>query len=155
MRRLQKFLFNLSASDRLLLIKTVLLLAAIRLGLLLLPLQTLRRVLAKLTPTTTNLRQIDPASASKISWSVIVASQCIPGAKCLAQSLTTQVLLLRCGYPTDLRIGIVRDKGGLSAHAWLESFGQVVFGGEGNMHLYISVPLEEVDSNVTGLIPFA
>jgi hypothetical protein len=56
-------------------------------------------------------------------------------------------MLERRGYPCELRIGFMRGKNGqMSAHAWTESQGKVVIGGAGNMIRYISVPIQEVDS---------
>ena len=42
-----------------------------------------------------------------------------------------QVLLGRQGEPSELRLGVAKDDwGALQAHAWLESNGAVVVGGE-------------------------
>jgi hypothetical protein len=145
MKRLRKFL-SLTPSDRVLLINALLLLGAIRLGLKLLPFQTLRRLLARIAQPIRTLLEVEKASVDKVAWAVMVASHYIPGARCLAQALATQVLLERRGYPTQLRIGFTRDKGGqMSAHAWVESQGRVAIGGAGNMARYILVPIQEVE----------
>jgi len=150
MKRLHKFL-TLTPSDRVLLINALLLLGAIRLGLKLLPFQTLRRLLARIAQSIKTLQEAEKASVDKVAWAVMVASHYIPGARCLAQALATQVLLERRGYPTQLRIGFTRDKGGqMSAHAWIESEGRVAIGGAGNMACYIPVPLHEVESGANG-----
>jgi len=66
----------------------------------------------------------------------------------LAQALAIQVLLERRGYPTQLRIGFTRSKGGqMSAHAWVECEGRVVIGGMGNMIRYIPVPIQKVEGD--------
>ena len=150
MKRLHKFL-TLTPSDRVLLINALLLLGAIRLGLKLLPFQTLRRLLARMAQPIRTLQEVEKVSVDKVAWAVIVASHYIPGARCLAQALATQVLLERRGYPTQLRIGFTRDKGGqMSAHAWVESEGRVAIGGTGNMARYIPVPLPEVETDESG-----
>ena len=150
MKRLRKFL-SLTPSDRVLLINALLLLGAIRLGLKLLPFETLRRLLARMAQPIRTLQEAEKASVDKVAWAVMVASHYIPGARCLAQALATQVLLERRGYPTQLRIGFTRDKGGqMSAHAWVESKGRVAIGGTGNMTRYIPVPLSEVKSDESG-----
>ena len=150
MKRLHKFL-SLTPSDRVLLINALLLLGAIRLGLKLLPFQTLRRLLARIAQPIRTLPEIEKASVDKVAWAVMVASHYIPGARCLAQALATQVLLERRGYPTQLRIGFTRDKGGqMSAHAWVESEGRVAIGGVANMAHYIPVPLQEVEVDESG-----
>jgi len=147
MKRLYKFL-SLTPRERVLLINALLLLGAIRLGLKLLPFQTLRRILATMAQPTGTLQAAEKASVDKVAWAVIVASHYIPGARCLAQALATQVLLERRGYPTQLRIGFTRDKGGqMSAHAWVESEGRVAIGGAGNMARYILVPIQEVEGD--------
>jgi len=150
MKRLHKFL-SLTPSDRVLLINALLLLGAIRLGLKLLPFQTLRRLLARMAQPIRRLQQAEKASVDKVAWAVMVASHYIPGARCLAQALATQVLLERRGYPTQLRIGFTRGKGGqMSAHAWVESEGRVAIGDAGNMARYIPVPIPVVESNESG-----
>jgi len=142
MKRLHKFL-SLTPSDRVLLINALLLLGAIRLGLKLLPLQTLRRLLARIAQPIRTLQEADKASVDKVAWAVMVASHYIPGARCLVQALATQVLLERRGYPTQLRIGFTRGKGGqMSAHAWVESEGRVAIGGTGSMAHYIVLPIQ-------------
>jgi methyl coenzyme M reductase subunit C-like uncharacterized protein (methanogenesis marker protein 7) len=150
MKRLHKFL-SLTPSDRYLLSEALLLLGAIRLGLWLLPFHTLRRLLAKVSQPKAKLREATQAFVDKVVWAVAVASHYVPGARCLAQALATQVLLERRSYPTQLHIGVARGKGGqMSAHAWVESQGQIVIGGSGNMALYIPVPLHEVESGANG-----
>jgi len=147
MKRLHKSL-TLTPSDRVLLINALLLLGAIRLGLKLLPFQTLRRLLARIAQPIRTLQEAEKASVDKVAWAVMVASHYIPGARCLAQALATQVLLERRGYPTQLRIGFTRGMGGQrSAHAWVESQGRVAIGGAGNMARYILVPLQEVEGD--------
>src|SRR5437867_11533874 len=91
---LRKFL-RLSANDRRLLVSAALLLGAIRLGLWLLPFQTLRQLLAKMTQHATRLRRACalqrfrlPAGAfggepgaqardypDRVVWAVVVASR--------------------------------------------------------------------------------
>jgi Transglutaminase-like superfamily len=146
MKRLVKFL-QLGWSDRLLLITTAFLLGAIRLALWLLPFQTVRRLLARITQSATELQEADQDYINKAVWAVVIASQYIPGVKCLAQALATQVLLRWRGYPTQLCIGIARgQEGQLSAHAWLESQRQIVIGGSGSMSHYTLLPLQEGES---------
>ncbi|PSP11168.1 MAG: hypothetical protein BRC56_00960, partial [Cyanobacteria bacterium SW_9_47_5] len=46
----------------------------------------------------------------KIVWAVNASSYYLPGrVKCLARALATQILLSRCGYPSHLRFGIVKE----------------------------------------------
>ncbi len=138
MRRLRK-LVAITKSDRRLLVSAILLLGTVRLGLLLLPFQTLRRLLAKMTQTTSKLQP--DQSLDKVVWAVRVVSRYMPGeVKCLARALTTQVLLERRGYQTQLRIGVAKGQGGLEAHAWVESQGRIVVGGLKDIGRYTPLP---------------
>ena len=140
-----KFL-NLSAVDRRLLVTAVLLLGAIRLGLWLLPFQTMMRLLTKMTRHATNasvlgasvaIDAIDATDArrgmhpDRVVWAVVVASRYVPMSTCLTQALTTQVLLARRGFPAHLHIGVAKKgaEARFGARAWVESQGKVLIGG--------------------------
>ena len=93
----------------------------------------------------------DTTYVDRVVWAVKVASRYVQGIRCLAQALATQVLLEQRGYPSELRIGFTRSKGGqMSAHAWVESEGRVVIGGDGNMARYIRVPLQAIKRDEKG-----
>lgn len=145
MQRLFKLL-SLTKRDRHLLIGAVFLLGVIRLGLWLMPLPTLRRLLCRGIKGT-KASGANTVTADRIAWAVTLASRYIPGARCLAQALATQVLLGWYGCPSDLRIGVTRGKGGqLLAHAWVETQGKVVIGDLGNIAVYTPLPIEQEDS---------
>lgn len=146
MKRLRKFLL-LTKRDRSLIVSALFLVGAIRLGLWLLPFQTLHRLLQKTTQTNTELQEVNQATVDRVAWAVVVASRYVPGARCLAQALATQVLLHRRGCPTNLRIGVARGKEGqLRAHAWVESQGRIVIGNLENMSIYTPLPVQEGES---------
>src|SRR5437762_9506584 len=129
MKRLRKFLL-LTAAERNLLIRTVLLLGAIRVGLSLLTFRTLRSLLARVTPARGGFRALRHSSPDQVARAVTAASRYVPRATCLTQALAAQVLLTRQGYPVCLRIGVAKGEGGqLEAHAWVENQGKVVIGG--------------------------
>jgi hypothetical protein len=130
MERLDKLL-RLPAGERWLLVRAALLLVAMRLGLWLLPFQTLRRLLATFTATRTRARDAEPYSKEQVAWAVEAVARRMPLAStCLTRAMAAQVLLARRGYPTLLRIGVVREgKDELQAHAWVESQDEVVIGG--------------------------
>jgi hypothetical protein len=45
------------------------------------------------------------------------------------RALASEYVLGRCGYPSELKIGVAKSAAGeLAAHAWLESDGRVVIG---------------------------
>src|SRR5438552_1583311 len=107
MKRLRKF-FLLSASDRILLTRTVLLVGAIRLGLWLLPFGTLQRALARMARSSAKPPLADQDSINRVTWALKVASRIVPSATCLTQALAAQVMLGRRAQPIDLRIGVAK-----------------------------------------------
>ncbi len=132
MRRLRKFVL-LPRAERLLLVKTVFLLSAIRLGLWVLRFRNVRRILARLPQgreARDNGHEIPPG---RIAWAVEVVGRHMPGTRnCLVQALATDVLLSRGGHPSRLRIGVARGRRGqLEAHAWVEHDGGILIGETG------------------------
>lgn len=129
LKRLHKFLY-LSSADRRLIAQSVVLVWAMRLGLWLLPFRILRRLLARVTKSSSQLQERDRASVDRVVWAVTIASRCVPAATCLTQSLATKVLLSWRGQQANLYIGVGRSEAGqFQAHAWVESNGRVVIGG--------------------------
>jgi hypothetical protein len=127
MRRIHKFL-NLSSTEQTLLIRTWFLLGFIRLGMALLPFSTLRKLLYRFRSILG--RGEKKFSEDRLVWSVGVVSRYIPKATCLAQAITTQILLQQAGHQACLHIGVTEaEEGGLKAHAWVESQGKVLIGG--------------------------
>ena len=141
-RRLLNF-FRISRSDRHLLVMSLIILASIRLGLWLLPFRTLLKLLTKISQPMSNA-QITNVTVGKIVWTVNAASRYMPGVKCLARALTTQVLMSRYGHSGQLRIGVTKgDRGNLEAHAWVEYQGRVAIGGLSNLSKFIPLPSPE------------
>lgn len=127
MRRVHKFL-NLSSTEQQLLIKTWILLGLIRLGVTFLPFSILRKFLYKFRSISGGDKKEFPED--RLVWSVGVVSHYIPKATCLVQAITTQFLLQQAGHQACLHIGVTEGgKGGLKAHAWVESQGKVLIGG--------------------------
>lgn len=141
MKRLRKFL-NFTASNRYLLLNAVLILGAIRLGMWLLSFKILQQILARLSQAKFAPQILEQSSIEKIVWAVNVASSYTPGqVKCLARALTTQVLLNRCGYSPELRIGVAKgDKGKFEAHAWVENQGEIVIGHLSDLGRFTPLP---------------
>ncbi|MCV3215226.1 lasso peptide biosynthesis B2 protein [Plectonema radiosum NIES-515] len=131
--------FRMGVGDRHLLIMTLVILATMRLGLWLMPFRTLLKVLAKISrdrSQTTN-----QVSVGKIAWAVNAVSRYMPGVKCLARALTTQVLISRYGHSCELRIGVAKgEKGTLEAHAWVEYQGRVAMGYLPDLCRFIPLP---------------
>jgi Transglutaminase-like superfamily len=135
MNGLQAFL-RLSGSERRLLVRSALLLAAIRLGLWVLPFQTLLRVLGAVSNARVGSEHSvredsggkdsvsgDPVSedlmgghfasgdsVARVGWAVTRASRWVPSATCLVQALAGQVLLRRRGHLASVRIGVARGE---------------------------------------------
>lgn len=127
MRKIRKF-FNLSATEKCLLLRAWVLLGLIRIGMELFPFSTLKKLLQRLRSLLGGLKK--DVAEEKFVWSVEVVSRYIPKATCLAQALTTQFLLQQAGHPACLHIGVVEDEeGGIKAHAWVESRGRILIGG--------------------------
>ena len=141
MKQLGKFLW-LTKSEQRLLLSAALLLGAIRLGLWLLPFQTLRSLLVRSTRKTQ--LQAARVSVSRVVWAVEVVSRYMPGVKFLARALATQALLRQHSHQAHIRIGVARSqKGQLQAHAWVESQGRIVSGGLRDLWRYTPLPLLE------------
>ena len=67
-----------------------------------------------------------------VAQNVRRASRCVPGATCLTQALSAQLLLARVGMASTLHIGVATGSAGrgIRAHAWLNCLGTTVTGGE-------------------------
>lgn len=128
MNRPRKFL-RLPAAERRLLLEAALLLAMIKLGLKLLPFQTLKRLVDKFSGSSPGPPADPRSSVEMVVWAMEAAGRYVSGT-CLTRALAAQVLLAQRGHPVLLHIGVAREEGEkFLAHAWLESAGRVVIGG--------------------------
>lgn len=126
MSRLFRFL-RLSWSDQRLLIQALLLVCAVRLGLWLVPFDRIRRRVQRMARARPLNRT--PRSAEKLIRAVEAMAGCVPSATCLTQALAAHLLLRRAGYPSILRVGVMRSQTvGFKAHAWVEHEGRIVVG---------------------------
>jgi hypothetical protein len=140
MAAMRKFL-GLSSKDQCFLMGSLLLVVMIRSSLWILPFGLIHRCLNILTTVPTPLPSTASSSTARTVWAVTVTSRYVPGATCLTQALVTQILLARQGYPTNLRIGVAKDKNNkLKAHAWLESQEQIVIGGADSPNFFTPLP---------------
>lgn len=139
--RLIRRLLDISTADQNLLFTAWFRMAAIVVGLKLLPFQTRQRLLSGTSKEPVRSGQNDRPSAERIAWAVTVASRYVPGAACLSQAWATQTLCLRHGYPAELHLGVTKGEGGnLEAHAWVESEGKIVIGGLQDLSRYTPLP---------------
>lgn len=86
-----------------------------------------------------------PAELKRVAWGIRNTARLVPGASCLTQALSGQIMLARRGKTSQVRLGVARDeKGRFIAHAWLVSEGKVVLGGaEANIQRF--TPLTDLD----------
>ncbi len=69
---------------------------------------------------------------AKVVQFISAVSRYVPGANCLTRAMAAEALLRRHGYPASLRIGVSKNSSDrLQAHAWVESGGTIVMGGDG------------------------
>ena len=121
---------QLSTPERKLFFRALLLAAVVRISLCLLPFRLTWRWVGQIRKPVCGERELDRRTISQVTWSVEAAARRIPGATCLTQGITTQILLGRMGQPTDLRLGVARKPdGAFEAHAWVELNGRIIKGG--------------------------
>lgn len=124
MRKLKRFA-RLTMEERLILIRALLVVGVARATLWLLPIEAVRKAVARAAAGTAG------HSRERIVWAVTVASRYLPRATCLTQALAAQALLARSGYPSQVEIGVTKDESRrFHAHAWVVCQGQVVLGGQ-------------------------
>jgi hypothetical protein len=140
MKRLHDFA-RLPAPDRWLLVESMCLLAAIGLGLWLLPFKSLRRLVATISGEGDDAREVNSALVGRVVWAVTAASRRIPRTRCLARAMAVQAMLGRRGYAATLRIGVAMGEGRrLRAHAWLERRGEILIGGMAKLSDFSPMP---------------
>jgi Transglutaminase-like superfamily len=123
MRRIRRFRALPPARQRLALTGLAVA-AAVRIGLTVFPFARLHRLLARLGTRSATRRPHAAASVDDLAWAVSVGARHVPRATCLVQALALELLLVRSGRPAELRIGVAKENGGLSAHAWIETEGR-------------------------------
>ncbi len=137
MRYLQK-IRRLTAKDRSLLARSVLMLATTRIALWVAPFRMVLRFADRYFEEPVD----DGLTPAKITWAVsAVSRRMLRNKPCLTQALVLLMMFRRRSYPATLRIGVVKNaKGGLEAHAWVESEGQIVIGNLNNLSIFTALP---------------
>jgi hypothetical protein len=123
MRALRRF-YALSPSQRRLVLRSLLLVATVRIGLVALPFVRLRSLLSRFGEERDASGANGTHSAAELAWAVQAASRYVPKATCLVQALTLELLMARSGQAGQLRIGVAKENGDLKAHAWVEADGR-------------------------------
>jgi hypothetical protein len=125
---------ELTPRERSLLLRTVILVAAVRLALWTMPFRSARKMLGKRPAFSVKLAAIP---VKRLSWAVQAAARRIPAASCLTQALALQHLLARAGHLAELHIGVAKDAArGFQSHAWVEYRGQILLGDNGELEHY-------------------
>lgn len=142
MTMVRKFL-SLSWSERQTLLLSACLLVVVRIATWVLPFSVVRRLATRASAD--GPEQATSHTSEQIVWGVAVASRHLPMTdNCLVRALTTQMLLGRQNIPANVQIGVARDGSGhFAAHAWVESGGKVLIGGEGIDQFTHLMSLEE------------
>ena len=132
--RLFRRLAALSAQERLCLLRAAVIVAIVRLALQVLP---FRRVHAFMGVQRMEPQRPGRVPARQWAWAVAVVSRRIPGASCLTQALALQWLLARAGKSSSIHLGVAKHVTvGFEAHAWLESGGEILIGGDESLDRY-------------------
>jgi hypothetical protein len=120
---------DLPRDQRRLAVKTIGLMATVRLALSFAPFTWVKQQVESGTSRLACLMP-DGISAEQVAWAVRLASRYIPGASCLTQALTAQVLLNRARIENRVYLGVTSQApGGFAAHAWVEHAGTILIGG--------------------------
>lgn len=141
LHKLRKF-FLLKNGDRQFLLLTALTLTSIRFGLWLLPWKVLYERIRNIAPLSPELARPDDLTWYRVVKAVnIVSKLMVIPPKCLARALTTQLLLIRQGYHSELCIGVTKNQEGkFEAHAWIESQGKIIIGELSNHSQFKALP---------------
>ena len=117
-------------AERRSLLAAVVAVAAIRFCLWILPYRVVRRLARGTSMPPRGTPQASVVSAERIARDVARAARVVPRATCLVQALAGEWLIVRAGAPVVLQYGVAFGERGVEAHAWLESGGRVILGGE-------------------------
>ena len=135
-------LTRLRADERGLALRTLVLVAMIRIALWFVPVKKIQRL-------TGNWKKFPLAVSPdmpvpRLVWAVIAASRRVPGATCLTQSLALHCLLTRAGHHSQLRIGVMKNhEDHFRAHAWVEYNGQPLLSSSDELQSYVQVSTME------------
>ena len=134
MPALKKFL-SLDSSERLLLLQTFVFVWVASTILRLLPLAIVQKLYASRVAPPGRMHRRRPIE--RLLWAIAVAGRHVSGTTCLSLALAGRMMLNRYGYPAHIHIGVGKDHtGSFGAHAWLESQGTIVIGGQESTSLF-------------------
>ena len=121
--------------------KVTFLLAAIWVGLRLMPFYKIYRLLVWAGGDPSRAGKFEQSYPDQVVTAIHKASRILGENSCLTQALVGQLLLTRHGYESIIHIGVFLENGKLRAHAWLEREGMTVIGGpESEIRRYTILP---------------
>jgi hypothetical protein len=131
----------LNARDRSLVIEAALLLTATWLGLKTLGYPLTRRMVARSASRLRRRIGRTRVAPERVAWAVVAVANQMPfRTTCLPRAIAGHLMLVRRGYPSDLRIGVLPRRAGdaqpLQSHAWMEYEGTVLIGALDNLADY-------------------
>ena len=148
---------RLPVEQKILLLRSFVLLALIRIGLKCLRLHTLLKLLDCIQRSSNrrDLSNSPACSVEAIAWAVAAATRLVPRASCLTQALAARAMLLSEGLPSSLHLGVAKtEKGALEAHAWLECQGKIVTGGSPDLERYALLLPDQTTVSGNNSAPF-
>jgi hypothetical protein len=134
MAALKKFL-SLDSSERLLLVQTFVFVWISSTILRLVPFAIVQKLFVSRVAPPGRMHRRRPIE--RLLWAIAVAGRYVSGTTCLSLALAGRMMLNRYGYPAHIHIGVAKDHAGaFGAHAWLESEGTIVIGGQESTSLF-------------------
>jgi hypothetical protein len=130
------------------LVRATILLLVARLALLLLPFPRVFRFVDRGRRSGRRLTGREPGSPADgedlatLIWAVdVMGSRLFPDSPCLTQAVVVHRLLRKEGRPSEFRIGVRKDgQRKFGAHAWIESDGEVLIGGDALSEGFVPMP---------------
>jgi hypothetical protein len=117
---------RLTSADWMLLVRTGLLVAVIRLLLSVRSWPSALRLVRALPAHLSSVRSRG-FSAERLAWAVRHSSRLVPAATCLTQSLALQCALTAAGLSSRVEIGVAKEPGSeFQSHAWVEHAGRTL-----------------------------
>jgi len=133
-------LARLPRNERALFFRALLVIVAMRLGLLALSFERMQQ----LTKSKPGMVVDSDLPIPRFVWAVRAASRRVPTASCLTQSLSLHYLLNRAGYDSQIRIGVAKEpNAAFRAHAWVEFEGEPLLSTVEEVGQYVGVLVVE------------
>ena len=123
--------FALSPVEQITLVLILMLVAVVRATLWLMPSSASLKLVRRIAAGDSERALTHRPPLERLTWAVEAASRRIPHASCLTQAVSAQLLLRHFGYASQLCLGVARSADGVfAAHAWVESCGRIIIGGQ-------------------------